>query len=101
MLLGLAGEEPVRHVGLGMRSMDDVSLLAFMGGLEQVVSRFVGEEGVMKQLGPILGRLEGDRRWEDMLDSGCRTGVELVQLWVTLQLQAREMCLSMLCHHSR
>ena len=54
MLLGLAGEEPVRHVGLGMRSMDDVSLLAFMGGLEQVVSRFVGEEGVMKQLGPIL-----------------------------------------------
>ena len=54
--------------------------------------RFVGEEGVMRQLGPILGRVEGDRRWEEMLDSGCRTGVELVQLWDTLQREAREMC---------
>ena len=75
-----------------MRSMADVSLLAFMGGLEQAVPRFVGDEGVMRQLGPTLGRVEGDRRWEDMLTSGCRTGVELAKLWDTLQGEARETC---------
>ena len=32
---------PVRHGGLGMRSMADVSLLGFMGGLEQSMPRFV------------------------------------------------------------
>ena len=55
----------------------DISLLASMGGLEQTAHHSVGEEGVRRQLGPRLGRVEWDRRWEEMLDSGCRTGVEL------------------------
>ena len=43
---------PVRHGGLEMRSMADVSLLAFMSGLEQAVPRFVGDEGVMDRWDP-------------------------------------------------
>ena len=42
--------QPVRLGGMGMRSMRDVSLAAFLGSVEQALPHFVGAEGVCQQL---------------------------------------------------
>ena len=81
---------PVRHCGLGLRSMEDVRLTGFMGGLEQALTGVVGEEPLVPQLAGILGTVEGMQRWQDLLRSGSRTGRELTILWQILLEEARQ-----------
>ena len=81
---------PVRHGGLGLRSMEDVRLTGFMGGLEQASTSFVGEEPLVPQLAGILGTVEGMQKWRYLLRAGCRTGGELIILWQILLEEARQ-----------
>lgn len=46
---------PVRLGGMGLRSVAETSLAAFVGGVEQAVPHFDGEGGLCTQLAPILG----------------------------------------------
>ena len=63
--------QPVRLVGIGMRSMLDVSLAAFIGTVEQALPHFVGADGVCKQLGTTLGEMrDAGTRWSDLLAFG-------------------------------
>ena len=83
---------PVRLGGFGLRSMEDVALPAFFGALEQSLPHFLGEEGIFPQLSTTLQEVgEGPNRWRGLLESGCRTGEELRDLWNTLQEEARQM----------
>ena len=83
---------PVRLGGFGLRSMEDVALPAFLGALEQSLPHFLGEEGIFPQLSTTLQEVgEGPNRWRGLLESGCRTGEELRDLWNTLQEEARQM----------
>ena len=46
---------PVRLGGMGLRSMVEVSLAAYVGGVEQSLPHFVGESGVCRQLTTVVG----------------------------------------------
>ena len=82
---------PVRLGGMGLRSVAETRLAAFVGGVEQAVSHFVGEGGICQQLRPILGdMLLPAARWAGMITSGCRTGVEFAAAWNTLRQEAAE-----------
>ena len=73
---------PVRLGGMGLRSMIDVSLLAFIGSVEQALPHFIGEGGFCQQLAPVLGNMrDSGHRWRDMINSQCRTGAELERVW--------------------
>ena len=77
---------PVRLGGMGLRSMVDVSLAAFIGGVEQSLPHFVGVDGVCQQLTPVLGEMrDAGHRWRDMLASGCKTVEEFEMAWNTEQ----------------
>ena len=54
---------------MGLRSLKDTSLMAYVGGVEMALSHFVGEGGVCSQLAPVLGRMEGnvDSKWTDLV----------------------------------
>ena len=52
---GWVVRQPVRLAGKGMRFMVDVSMVAFVGSVEQAVPHFIIEGGVCQQLGGILG----------------------------------------------
>ena len=85
--------EPVRLGGMGVRSMVEVSLAAYIGSLEQALPHFVGAGGVCQQLGNILGDMtDTSSRWRGLLASGCRTGVELESAWTTLKEEAIQSC---------
>ena len=82
---------PVRLGGMGMRSMVETSILAFIGGVEQALPNFVGEGGVCQQLAPVLGDMSNSNtRWQQLLASGSRTGEELTWAWETLRQEAME-----------
>ena len=76
--------------GLGIRSNVETSLAAFVGGLEQALPHFVGEGGICKQLAMVLGDLDGENRWQTLLQSGSRTGNELAEAWSTLKQEAQQ-----------
>ena len=72
--------------------MEDVSLPAFLGAVEQSLPHFLGEEGIFPQLSNVLVEVgDGMNRWRGLLESGCRTGQELKALWTTLQEEAGQM----------
>ena len=77
--------QPVKMGGLGIRSCLETSPAAFIGGLEQALPHFTGERGVCQQLKAVIGECSGESRWKPLLDSGCRTGVELSNSWWTLK----------------
>ena len=80
---------PVRQGGMGLRSMEDVSMAAFVGGVEQSLPHFTGEDGVCQQLTTVLGEMQDvSYRWRDMLASGCRTGGEFETAWNVLRQEA-------------
>ena len=82
---------PVRLGGFGLRSMEDVRRVAFIGGLEMALPSFAGEEQqLMPQLAELLDRVDGERRWAGILTSGCRTGQELQSAWGVLKREAEE-----------
>ena len=82
--------QPVKMGGLGIRSNVETRLAAFVGGLEQALPHFVGEDGICKQLSQILGNLEDGNRWETLLQSGSRTGMEFAEAWSTLRQEAQK-----------
>ena len=65
---------PVRLGGMGFRSVEETSLLAYIGGVEQDLSNCIGEGGVCQQL----------------MSTGNRTGEELALAWDTLRQEAVE-----------
>ena len=75
-----------------MRSKVETSPAAFIGGLEQSLPHFTGDGGVCPQLVEVLGDWTGqeDKRWQQLLLSGCRTGRELSVSWGILQREARQ-----------
>ena len=76
---------------MGLRAVSETSLAAFIGGVEQSLTHFVGEGGVCQQLLPVLGDMQQSAsRWEGMVTSGCRTGVEFGASWNTLRQEAIE-----------
>ena len=80
---------PVRLGGMGVRSMAEVSLAAFIGSVEQALSHFLGVDGMCPQLATVLGDMSSaGTRWRDLIGSGCRTGTELQHAWSTLQEEA-------------
>ena len=82
---------PIRLGGMGMRSMVDVSLVAYIGSVEQALPHFVGTEGVCQQLTNILGGMrDSGSRWRELLASGSRTGVELQLAWNILRDEAMQ-----------
>ena len=84
--------QPVKMGGLGLRSQVELSPAAFIGGIEQALPHFVGSNGICQQLAGVLGggQEQADRRWFPLLQSGCRTGVELSQAWSLLQREATQ-----------
>ena len=84
--------QPVKSGGLGLRSHVELSPAAFIGAIEQALPHFIGEGGVCTQLSPVLGDGAGleSMRWQQLLQSGCRTGRELRMAWQTLQAEARQ-----------
>ena len=84
---------PVRLGGMGLRSVADTSLAAYIGGLEQALPHFVGEGGLCPQLQPVLGDMASpSTRWRGLITSGCRTGEEMIWAWQTLMREAEESC---------
>ena len=84
---------PVRLGGMGLRSVAETSLAAFIGGVEQSVPHFVGEGGTCQQLRPVLGDMQDTAtRWAGMMSSGIRTGSEFAAAWQTLREEASESC---------
>ena len=82
---------PVRLGGMGLRSVAETSLAAFIGGVEQAVTHFIGEGGICQQLTPTLGdMLSPASRWANMISSGSRTGVEFAAAWQALRQEASE-----------
>ena len=76
---------------MGIRSMTDVSLTAYIGSLEQALPHFVGDDGLCQQLTPVLGGMrDSGHRWRDLLASGCRTGAEMERAWTLLREEASE-----------
>ena len=84
--------QPVKLGGLGLRCQADLSPAAFLGALEQTLPSFVGERGVCPQLAHLVGQ-DGDvlNRWQPLIESGCRTGAELVRAWAIIEREASGM----------
>ena len=83
---------PVRLGGMGLRSIAETSLAAFIGGVEQSVPHFMGENGLCKQLEPVLGHMDQSAsRWEKMF-SESRTGQEFSAAWNTLRDEYQQSC---------
>ena len=79
---------PIRLGGLGIRSNVETAAPAFIGGVEQALSHFTGQDGICKNLQNIIGDQDvTNRRWEQLLQSGCRTGREFAAAWQTLQAE--------------
>ena len=83
--------QPIKMGGLGIRSKVETSPAAFIGSLEESLPHFSGEGGVCPQLEHVIGDWSGqeDKRWQHLLESGCRNGQELRSSWATLQEEAR------------
>ena len=90
--------QPIKMGGLGIRSNVETSPAAFIGGLEQALPHFVGENGVCQQLTTLIGQANGHTgaRWQPLIQSGCRTGKELLNAWNILQTEATQ-CSTFLC----
>ena len=83
--------QPIRFGGCGVRSQTDLSPLAFIGALEQTIPFFIGDRGVCPQLSHLVGEHgEVEKRWEPLLQSGCRTGRELTDAWKNITDEAKE-----------
>ena len=83
---------PVRLGGMGLRSVSETSLAAYIGGVVQDVTHFAGKGGICQQLGPFLDMERPASRWQGMMASGCGTGLEFAASWNTLRHEATESC---------
>jgi hypothetical protein len=83
---------PIRLGGLGLRCRADLADIAYISALEQSLRYFGGENGICQPLAYLGGADEDgvDTRWRPLIDSGCRTGVEMARAWEHLQQEAAE-----------
>ena len=88
---------PVRQGGWGLRSLEETSLAAFVGAVEQAVPAFSGPEGICPQLSEYLGGEESfgqgvgvEGRWQVMQERGGRMGEEFQRSWGRMRLEAAE-----------
>ena len=83
--------QPQRLGGLGLRSKVDVCEVAYVGALEQTIPSFIGQKGICPQLSHLVGDL-GDMaaRWQPLIQSGCRTGEELQNVWSSITKEMSE-----------
>ena len=88
------GGLPIRLGGLGLRCQEELAPLAYLGALEQALPFFGGEDGICPQLSHLVGESALDR-WRPLIQSGCRTGNELMALWENQQHLMRQ-CYSFL-----
>ena len=59
---------PVRLGGMGLRSVADTSLAAYIGGLEQALPHFVGEGRLCPQLQHVLGDMASpSTKWRNLI----------------------------------
>ena len=74
-----------------MRSKADVCEVAYVGALEQTIPSFIGQKGICPQLSHLVGDL-GDvaSRWQPLIQSGCRTGKELHDVWSSITTEMSE-----------
>jgi hypothetical protein len=82
--------QPVKQGGLGLRSMEETSLAAFVGGVEMALPHFTGDEGICVLLADQVGRVQGLNRWETFLEAGSQTASEFSRAWSSLQQEAQE-----------
>jgi hypothetical protein len=89
--------QPTRSGGLGLTSLEDLSPVAFVGGLQQCIPHFIGTRGLCTLLRGVVGGPSGELQppatlWQPLLASGCRTGRELAESWARLQGTAEQAC---------
>jgi hypothetical protein len=77
--------QPVKQGGLGLRSMEETSLAAFVGGVEMALPHFTGDEGICALLADQVGRVQGLNRWETFLEAGSQTASEFSRARSSLQ----------------
>ena len=83
--------QPIKMGGFGVRSKVETSPAVFIGGIEQSLPHLTCDGGICPQLQHVLGDWTGDEgnRWQQLLQSGCRTEQELAASWTCLQEEAR------------
>ena len=90
---------PIKQGGMGFRSLEETSQVAFLGAVEQVVPSLASQEAGCPQVTPFLGGLEsfgeaaavaGVGRWEHMLEHGGRMGEEVRRAWGQLRLESAQ-----------
>ena len=84
--------QPVKLEGLGLRSLEDFRFAAFLGGVEMALpylGRGVeGEVAIRPQLEVIIEGMEGQERWGNFVNSGCRNSREFRDAWETVSGEA-------------
>ena len=85
---------PIRLGGLGLRCQADLAPIAYISAIEQSLPFFGGVRGICQPLAHLSGSDEegSESRWRPLVNSGCRTGVEMARAWEYLQQEARECC---------
>ena len=85
--------QPIKMGGFGLRCQADLSPIAYIGAIEQILPSFVGTNGVCPQLAHVIGSMDNSsQRWQTLISSGCRTGKEFANSWNALQTEATIMC---------
>ena len=62
--------QPVKLGGFGLRLLVETSPVAFVGGVEMAVPSLTGDEGICSVLEGMIGRVEGNNRWQQFLTVG-------------------------------
>ena len=77
---------PIRLGGLGLRCQADLAQISYISALEQSLPYFGGENGICQPLAHLGGVDEDgvDTRWRPLINSGCRTGIEMARAWEQL-----------------
>ena len=85
---------PQSKGGLGLRSVSDTSVPAFVGGVEMSLPFFTGDLGVAPALEEVIGCPdEGSvARWRDLINGNSITGREFAEAWAKSKLEAEECC---------
>ena len=69
----------------------ETSHAAFIGGVEQALPHFTKDSGICSSLKDIVGDFkENNSRWTRLIQSGCRTGLEFLNSWNSMQREVQE-----------
>ena len=90
---------PVKQGGMGLRSLEETSKVAFLGAVEQTIPSFSSQEALCPQVTQFVGGAEsfgeaaavaGVGRWAHMLNHGGRLGEEVRRVWEEVSLEATQ-----------